>query len=446
MSWIYFDITDVIDFARHHRHVTGIQRFQIRVLQEMVGLYGSDKIRCSFLIPNTGAYYAVHVESLFPQGDADLSAIPWRIARIQDQWPLHPHYVRQQLKPHSHTKLLRSLHKVRLHMAAAFRALRCAPARIQRAQLVRSLSTHDKLVFLGASQLPSQLRQLAIQHRDSGGEVVQLMHDLIPHVAPQFFPADHVASHRQFLDDARLYASRFFCVSRSTERDLRTLAFSVPPRITTVPLAHEFGGFLRGQRDVPSSNPEMLAFTKTHAYVLCVGTIEIRKNGARLLNAWQNVVKRHSMRSGTPKPHLVFAGKVGWQTEEFFGVLQSDPELAQCVILFSNCNDQDLAHLYGHCLFSVYPSLYEGWGLPVGESAWFHRLCIASATSSIPEVCGDLLIYFDPEDVNDLTAKLNDLIENPTLVADKEKALGQAHLRTWRSVAKDIYTALSSPS
>lgn len=321
--------------------------------------------------------------------------------------------------------------------------LNCALPSHRRAHVVRRLAIRDKLVFLGSSQLPLQLRQMAIQHRDSGGEVVQFMHDLIPHLAPQFFPTDHVSSHRQFLDDARLYTSRFFCVSHSTEDDLRTLTFRTTPRITTIPLAHEFAGFQRGQRNVAASSREVLAFTQKHTYVLCVGTIEIRKNGARLLKAWQNVLKQQSMRTAPP-PHLVFAGKLGWQIQEFLEVLHGDPDLAQHVTLLSNCTDQDLAHLYEHCLFSVYPSLYEGWGLPVGESAWFQRLCLASASSSIPEVCGDLMIYFNPEDVIDLTLKLNHLIENPAIVADKEEAIGQAHLRTWQSVARDVYTALSN--
>ena len=65
-------------------------------------------------------------------------------------------------------------------------------------------------------------------------------------------------------------------------------------------------------------------------------------------------------------------------------------------------SDAELAFLYRNCRFTVFPSLYEGWGLPIGESLWFGKLCIASKTSSMPEVGGDLVDYVDPKDADSL--------------------------------------------
>jgi glycosyltransferase involved in cell wall biosynthesis len=165
-----------------------------------------------------------------------------------------------------------------------------------------------------------------------------------------------------------------------------------------------------------------------------VGTIEIRKNGANLLRAWQKVLAELNN-----PPSLVFAGKFGWKTEEFKSVLASDTNLAKHVIVVNNPTDQDLAYLYQNCRFNVYPSLYEGWGLPVGEAAWFGKLSLTSNATSLPEVCGDLVDYVDPHDVNGIARKLNELINSPRYVHDREKVIREAPLRTWQSVADDFY-------
>ena len=61
-----------------------------------------------------------------------------------------------------------------------------------------------------------------------------------------------------------------------------------------------------------------------------------------------------------------------------------------------NCSDEELAWMYKNCAFSIYPSFYEGWGLPIAESAFYGAPCLASSTSSMPEVAGSAVDYFNP--------------------------------------------------
>lgn len=435
---IYFDITDIIAYAQVHKHVSGIQRVQIRVLQEIHRLYGSRNVRCGYRDAVTDRYHAACINDLFPETDAGLQTILTRHEQIRHAWPLSPILVKQRLVPHQRHKIRRSLLKTRLY-AAAFLRMLAEPGKMKdRAHVVHRLHPHDTLVFLGASQLSCELLALVMRHRQQGGRVIQMMHDLIPHVAPHFFPPDHRASYERFLQDALSYATDFICVSRSTEHDLRTLPHRAGTQIVTIALAHEFAGFQRGQRGITTHNPVVLRATQNTPYVLCVGTIEIRKNGAQLLEAWRRMLQAPQAPNQPRIPHLVFAGKPGWQTDTFFRTLNAHPELTPHVSLLTDCADQDLAYLYEHCLYTIYPSLYEGWGLPVGESAWFNRLCVASNRSAIPEVCGDLMVYFQPDDVNDLIAKALLPLQNPGFLASKEAAIQQTPLRTWQDVAKDI--------
>ena len=93
-------------------------------------------------------------------------------------------------------------------------------------------------------------------------------------------------------------------------------------------------------------------------FVLCVGTLEVRKNGAALLQAWRQLAPR----LGDRLPRLVFAGRQGWRIQEFKTALAKHPELARRVRIVDSPSDRELAYLYQHCLFAAYPSLYEGWG------------------------------------------------------------------------------------
>ena len=168
-------------------------------------------------------------------------------------------------------------------------------------------------------------------------------------------------------------------------------------------------------------------------FVLCVGTLEVRKNGTALLQAWRQLAPR----LGDRLPRLVFAGKQGWLIHEFNTTLADDPELARRVRIVDSPSDRELAYLYQHCLFTAYPSLYEGWGLPVGEAAWFGKYVISSNATSLPEVCGGLVDYFDSGDLTALCASLERAITDPQYVRSKEQAIARSPMRLWADVADE---------
>jgi glycosyltransferase involved in cell wall biosynthesis len=300
---------------------------------------------------------------------------------------------------------------------------------------VQRLPDNSSYVCMGSVWLHPEVLEFGKQHSASGQDVVQMVYDLIPVVHPENYSPKEAQAYATWLIDAFTYVSRFICISKWTAADLQKYAAAQgqKPVAHAIPLAHEFYGFDRDTKTEPTA--ELLGLVGKR-YVLCVGTIEARKNGIALLQAWQ----RLSIELGERMPLLVFAGKYGKGGEHFQQVLAKDSKLAQQVRVIHTPSDRELAWLYQNCLFTAYPSLYEGWGLPVGESVWFGKYCVASQATSIPEVCGNLLDYINPDSIESLCSGLRHALAADAFLIQREKRLAEITPREWRDVAQDIYS------
>ncbi len=145
-----------------------------------------------------------------------------------------------------------------------------------------------------------------------------------------------------------------------------------------------------------------------------VGTIEARKNHGGMLRVWRQLLNNPPA-GGVPT--LVFAGKAGWLTADLMQQLENASHLGGKILFVDQPSETQLAALYQHCLFTLYPSLYEGWGLPVTESLCFGKPVAASNSSAIPEAGGAFCCYFDPDNLADAHEKIRTWIEQPELVA-----------------------------
>src|SRR5690606_22141953 len=124
------------------------------------------------------------------------------------------------------------------------------------------------------------------------------------------------------------------------------------------------------------------------------GTLEIRKNHEVLYRAVLDLLAR-----GREPPLLVFAGMRGWRVDDLLQTLEHDPRVRNRIRIVAHASDADIDALYRSCLFTAFPSHYEGWGLPVAESLAYGKFCIASSAGSIPEVGGELTALLSPHDV-----------------------------------------------
>lgn len=115
-------------------------------------------------------------------------------------------------------------------------------------------------------------------------------------------------------------------------------------------------------------------------------------------------------------------------------------------MLKHDLSDSELRQAYRSCLFTVFPSLCEGWGLPIAESLIQGKFCVASNRTSIPEVGGDFVDYFDPSDEDEALAKIERLLFDPAYLVTREARLQDEYQpRTWADCMHALIDKLDQP-
>ncbi|GAB6060706.1 glycosyltransferase family 4 protein [Desulfonatronum parangueonense] len=232
--------------------------------------------------------------------------------------------------------------------------------------------------------------------------------------------------------DAAFFADRIVSISAySRERFLDVFPFFPRERIH---IAHPASRLSFPEGETPQNS---VPFDLTPgAFWLGVGTLEPRKNHVRLLKAYASLLERHP----TSAP-LVLAGGRGWLTQELDQELNRT-ELSGRVRVLGYVSDQELTWLYRHCLGFVYPSLDEGFGMPVLEAMNLGAAVITSNVAALPEVAGDAALLVDPLDMEQLVQTMLHLAENPALRAEMgRKGRIQAEAFSWSRSAEIVRQA-----
>jgi glycosyltransferase involved in cell wall biosynthesis len=263
-------------------------------------------------------------------------------------------------------------------------------------------------------------------------------YDLIPITHPQYCVAEWAREFTlAFAETCRLASFALTIsayVAREVAADLARHG-TAPFPIVPVPLAHEMRPPPDRAATVSAAGSTLLA---GRAFVLCVSTIEARKNHAYLVEIWRRMIA-----SGIAVPDLVFVGRRGWHVDDLFASLATSGHLGGRVHVFDGLSDETVDALYGRCLFTAFPSFVEGWGLPVGESLARGKVCVASSASSVPEVGGDFVVYVDPCDVDMGYETISGLVREPGRVAEIERRIAaDFHARTWADVGRDFFAAV----
>jgi glycosyltransferase involved in cell wall biosynthesis len=145
-------------------------------------------------------------------------------------------------------------------------------------------------------------------------------------------------------------------------------------------------------------------------FVLFVSTIEYRKNHMMMVEVWRRLLLSHAPAT---VPLLIFVGREGAMSGDLMRQLRASAYLGGHVRVLKDMSDAGIAELYRRCAFTVFPSLYEGWGLPVTESLAAGRPCLASQATSVPEAGGRLARYFDPLDLAGATRMVEAILADP---------------------------------
>ncbi|WP_133250322.1 glycosyltransferase family 4 protein [Novacetimonas pomaceti] len=185
--------------------------------------------------------------------------------------------------------------------------------------------------------------------------------------------------------------------------------------------------------------PELIDIAKKN-YVLYVSTIEIRKNHILLLKIWEKLLRDKNIEV----PPLVFVGKWGWEIAELEAFIETCGGLGKWLFIFNNISDEELSYLYKNCLLTAYTSFAEGWGLPVGESLAYGKPCIASDTTSIPEVGGNCVEYIDPNDFEKTYEVFRSLFSDYGRIQILEENVRKNFkIRTWKNYCTEFYSNIS---
>lgn len=169
-------------------------------------------------------------------------------------------------------------------------------------------------------------------------------------------------------------------------------------------------------------------------FLLTVGTLEPRKNLPRLIEAFENVLRATELR-----PQLVIVGKKGWLMDHWLAQMQNK-EISKHLRFTDYISDDDLRALYSSCCAFIYPSLYEGFGLPPLEAMSCGAAVITSGIPSIKEVVGSAARLVAPEDVKGLTESIVHLLRHP-VERERLAALGRDRARdfSWEHTAALTY-------
>ncbi|MGH7267663.1 MAG: glycosyltransferase family 4 protein, partial [Candidatus Rokuibacteriota bacterium] len=220
------------------------------------------------------------------------------------------------------------------------------------------------------------------------------VHDMIPCLLPHVVEDWFGAQHRAVLASIDRRRDWIVCHSMRTKADVCEITGTAPDRVFVTPLAAAPEVF----RPEPDRD-RIASVTARHGippgdYVLSLCTLEPRKNLPRLVRAFYALVESqrlHDLR-------LVLVGPLGWKAEPLFAALDAGPGLRERVVLTGFVPDEDLSAVYSGARVFVFPSLYEGFGLPALEAMQCGIPVITSRTGSLPEVVGPDALTVDPTD------------------------------------------------
>lgn len=271
---------------------------------------------------------------------------------------------------------------------------------------------------------PGNIKSFLLFPRSDAKKVLTL-HDLTPRILPQTHKWKIRQEFRWLLEPAIIRSDGIVCDSGATLRDLRQIIPAAAMRPSEViHLGADSRYFDAGARRPP--RPDFVP----DPYFLCVGSIEPRKNLVTVLRAFAR------RRASGGREHLVVVGPKGWGNKEFYRLVTS-LSLDEVIHFTGYVREEQMPALYAHALALLYPSSYEGFGLPVVEAMAAGCPVVTSNVSSLPEVAGEAGILVRPQDEEALAHAIAAISEDDTLRA-RLVIMGrtQASQFTWTRAAQ----------
>lgn len=266
---------------------------------------------------------------------------------------------------------------------------------------------------------------------------VVTVHDLAPFVTKAARPTfKTLVSERLFLGLATRRSNKIVAVSDSTKHDLMEIFHVSAAKIITTPLGYDKHVYTPNGRE---DYKIVSSYGLKPDYLLFVGTLEPRKNITGIIRAYGQLPV--AMRQRYP---LAIAGKKGWFYEEIFS-LAKELNLEKEIKFLGRVPDEHLPALYRQAKLFLFPSFYEGFGLPPLEALASGTPVVTSNTSSLPEVVGEAGVTIDPTNPDELGFAIRDLLADESKYSIlQSKAVKQAVKFDWKTTARLTLKVLKS--
>jgi glycosyltransferase involved in cell wall biosynthesis len=271
---------------------------------------------------------------------------------------------------------------------------------------------------------------------ERGLRIASVCHDTIPILFPQYCHRATVRNFPPYFLKLAAASEVMLCVSENTKRDAERVLIEAEAPVLRMKV-------IRLGDNLPTTTgevgPEIREICRRN-FMLCVSTLELRKNHRVLYQALR------LMRESLPEdaiPLLVFAGKTGWGLTDLMSEIAMDPVTRGHIEILHGTSDAELAELYRNAVCVLCPSHYEGWGLPVAEALAHGKVVLASNSSSLPEIGGDLVTYLDPLNPREWAQAMEEQMTNPEARAAREAAVRSSYRpHLWSDTARQVAAVL----
>ncbi|WP_018437956.1 glycosyltransferase [Paraburkholderia atlantica] len=303
------------------------------------------------------------------------------------------------------------------------------------------ITASDTFISIGLDWDLTPTQEIAQYLKPSRARVVCACYDIVPILFPEFTVREGMGQmfKRHFVEMAHA-ATEVFTISEASRSDL--LKFwtdaevdTILPKLSVVPLAsdppHDPLPVL-GEKEV-----DMLRHVLASGrYVLYVSSLEARKNHRLLVNVWRELYRE----MGDACPQLIFVGMKGWGVDDLLQQIGRTPAfLANKIVWLNGVSDGLLAHLYANCLFTVFPSIYEGWGLAATEAMAYGKVCVGADNSALPESTQELMPLLHPSDFFGWKEEISSLINDDGYRSKLERKIAENYrFRSWRDFSDDF--------
>lgn len=271
-------------------------------------------------------------------------------------------------------------------------------------------------------------------------KTIVTIHDLAFKYFPDHFKKWDLVKLNLLADWAIRKSDKIIAISEATKKDILKFYPGIKENKINV-INHGFDKeIFEKDRDQEKEREIKNKFNIQGRYIFYIGALQPRKNLGTLINAFEKIKEEKQYKN----VKLVLAGEKAWLWKEIFEQIEKSPVKSE-IITPGKIKFSDIGHLMRGAEIFCFPSLYEGFGIPVLEAFISKVPVICANNSSLPEVAGEAVLYFEPKNGDELAGQIKKVLDNPELKKEMiSKGFVQAQKFSWEKCARETLEYLKS--